>query len=174
MHYKAVLIYVGEVLQNNVKNKLIVETPLKRISKGVALSEVWAVDTAWLKRSFYIIGSLTWTTTATATNTSLQKWITLHQALSRLFCLVWLVKCWPVNFFEDEFQRIVSKFRKEKEDCSFVFPSSTKREIRHFHVLFVQRRLRNVQKSVMHGDSSCFANVNLLLFWRSRCLISLI
>ena len=56
MHYKAVLIYVGEVLQNNVKNKL--KTPLKRISKGVALSEVWAVDTAWLKRSFYIIGSL--------------------------------------------------------------------------------------------------------------------
>ena len=53
MHYKAVLIYVGEVLQNNVKNKLIVETLLKRISKGVALSEVWAVDTAWLKRSFY-------------------------------------------------------------------------------------------------------------------------
>ena len=58
MHYKAVLIYVGEVLQNNVKNKLIVETPLKRIIKGVALSEVWAVDTAWLKRSSYIIGSL--------------------------------------------------------------------------------------------------------------------
>ena len=57
--YKAVLIYVGEVLRNNVKNKLIVDTPLKRISKGVALSEVWAVaDTAWLKRSFYIIGSL--------------------------------------------------------------------------------------------------------------------
>ena len=109
-----------------------------------------------------------------ATNTSLQKWIKLHQALSRLFCLVWFVKCWPLNFFEDEFQRIVSKFRKEKEDCSFVFPSSTKREMRHFHVLFVQRRLRNVQKSVMHGDSSCFANVNLLLFWRSRCLISLI
>ena len=49
---------MGEVLQNNVKNKLIVETPLKRMSKGVALSEVWAVDTAWLKRPFYIIGSL--------------------------------------------------------------------------------------------------------------------
>ena len=58
MHYEAVLIYVGEVLQNNVKNKLIVETPLKRMSKGVALSDVWAVDTAWLKRPFYIIGSL--------------------------------------------------------------------------------------------------------------------
>ena len=44
----------------------------------------------------------------------------------------------------------------------FVFPSSTKREIRHFHVVFVQRRLRNVQKSV---QSCCFANLNLLCFF---------
>ena len=27
-----------------------------------------------------------------------------------------------------------------------MFPSSTKREIRHFHIVVVQRRLRNVQK----------------------------
>ena len=46
---------------------------------------------------------------------------------------------------------------KEKESYS-VFPFSTKREIRHFHVLraLVQRRLRNVQKSVMHLQSCCF------------------
>ena len=35
---------------------------------------------------------------------------------------------------------------KENESCCLVFPSSTKREIRHFHVVVVQRRLRNVQK----------------------------
>ena len=36
---------------------------------------------------------------------------------------------------------------KEKESCCLVFPSSTKREFRrHFHVVVVQRRLRNVQK----------------------------
>ena len=29
-----------------------------------------------------------------------------------------------------------------------MFPFATKREIRHFHVAVVQRRLRNVQKSV--------------------------
>ena len=46
---------------------------------------------------------------------------------------------------------------KEKENCCFVFPSSTKREIRHFHVLVVQRRQRNIQKSVMHVQSCCFA-----------------
>ena len=51
--------------------------------------------------------------------------------------------------------------RKEKEGCCPVFPSSTKREIRHFHVVVVQRLLRNVQKSVMHVPSCCFANLNL-------------
>ena len=34
-----------------------------------------------------------------------------------------------------------------------MFPPSTKREIRRFHVVVVQRRLRNVQKSVMHVQS---------------------
>ena len=59
--------------------------------------------------------------------------------------------------------------KKKKESCCLVFPSSTKREIRHFHVVVVQRRQRNVQKSVMHVQSCCFANLNLLLFCRSRC-----
>ena len=41
----------------------------------------------------------------------------------------------------------------------------------HFHVVVVQRRLRNVEKikSVMHVQSCCFANINLLLLCRSRC-----
>ena len=38
------------------------------------------------------------------------------------------------------------------------------REVRRFYVAVVQRRLRNVQKSVMHVLSCCFANLNLLLF----------
>ena len=44
-----------------------------------------------------------------------------------------------------------------------MFPSSTKREIRHFHVVVVQlqRRLRNVQKSVMRVQICCFSNINL-------------
>ena len=58
---------------------------------------------------------------------------------------------------------------KEEENCCFVFPSSTKREIRHYHVVVVQRRQRNVQKSVKHVQSCCFANLNQLLFCRSRC-----
>ena len=37
------------------------------------------------------------------------------------------------------------------------------REIRKFHVAVVQRRLRNVEKSVIHEQSCCFAKINLLL-----------
>ena len=46
-----------------------------------------------------------------------------------------------------------------------MFPSSTKREFRHFHVVVGQRRQRNVQKSVVHVQSCCFANLNLLLYF---------
>ena len=48
----------------------------------------------------------------------------------------------------------------------------TYHEIRHFHVVVVQQQQRNVQKSVMHVLSCCFANVNLLLFCRSLCRLS--
>ena len=50
-------------------------------------------------------------------------------------------------------------------------PVSTKREIRHFHVVVVQRRLRNVQKSVMDVQSFCFARPikPVSFFCRSRC-----
>ena len=36
-------------------------------------------------------------------------------------------------------------------------------------VVVVQRRQRNVQKRVVLVQACCFANLNLLLFWRSRC-----
>ena len=60
---------------------------------------------------------------------------------------------------------------KEKETFCVVLTYSIKRarEIRKFHVAVVQQRLRNVQKSVMHVQSCCFANINLLLFNCSRC-----
>ena len=46
--------------------------------------------------------------------------------------------------------------------------SSTKREIGRFYVVVVQWRQRNVQKGVMHVQSCCFANRNLLRFCRFR------
>ena len=64
------------------------------------------------------------------------------------------------NFSGVEFLRTLSKFRK-KGDC-FLFMSSTKCEIRPFHVIdiVVQRQQRNVEKNVMHVQSCCFANLN--------------
>ena len=53
---------------------------------------------------------------------------------------------------------------KERESRCIAFTSSTKREIRQFHVVVVQRRARNVQKSVKKVQSCYFANQNLLLF----------
>ena len=50
---------------------------------------------------------------------------------------------------------------------------------RHFHVVVVKKRQRNVKKSVMHVQNRCLSNLNLLLFCRTlsrrrgRCLSSL-
>ena len=64
------------------------------------------------------------------------------------------------NFSGVEFLRTASKLRKKEGDC-FVFMSSTKCEIRPFHVIdiVVQRQQRNVENSVMHVQSFCFANL---------------
>ena len=59
--------------------------------------------------------------------------------------------------------------RVQEKKKKVVVVCSTKREIRHFHVVVVQRRQRNVQKGVLYVQSCCFAIINLLLFCRSRC-----
>ena len=62
----------------------------------------------------------------------------------------------------------LSSGKKKEENCCLVFTSSIKREIRQFHVVVVQRRQRNVQKSVMHVQNCCFPYLKLLLFRRYR------
>ena len=59
-----------------------------------------------------------------------------------------------------ESKRTVFKFRYRKKYI-VVFTDYIKqaREIRKFHVAVVQRRLRTVEKSVIHEQSCCFANV---------------
>ena len=87
----------------------------------------------------------------------------LPQTLSRSFHLVQFVNSCQ-TFLELNSKGLYQSSGKEKES-SRMFPSSTKREIRLVHVVVVQRRLRNVQKSVMHVQSCCSANLNLLLFF---------
>ena len=77
-------------------------------------------------------------------------------------------------------KRLYRSSGKGKEIRCLVFTSPTKREIRQCHVLVMQWRQRNVQKSVMHVQTCCFANLNLFPFCRSRwrrrrrCLSSLL
>ena len=73
------------------------------------------------------------------------------------------------NFLELNSKRLYQSSGKEKESRCFVFTSSTKLEIRHLHVVVLLRRQGIVQKSVMHVQSCSFANLNLLLYCRSRC-----
>ena len=58
-----------------------------------------------------------------------------------------------------EFLSTISKFIKRKKISSLLvyITSFTKREIGHYHLVVVQWRQRNVQKSVMHVQSCCFA-----------------
>ena len=90
------------------------------------------------------------------------RYFKLHCAYSDAF------KCWQMPL-ELNSKALYQSSGKQKESCCLVFPSSTKREFRYFHAVLVQRRQRNVQKSVMHVQSCCFANLNLLLFCRSCC-----
>ena len=78
------------------------------------------------------------------------------------------VKCWQISL-ELNFKGLYQISRKEKENCCFVFPSSTKREIRYFHVVVEQRGQRNIQKNVMHVQSCYLVNLNLLVYCLSPC-----
>ena len=87
---------------------------------------------------------------------------------SRLICQMFANVFW--NWILKEYQ----SSEKEKESCYLVFLSSTKREIRHFHLVVVRRRQGNVQKSVKHVQSCCFANLRVrsigksgFRFWKS-------
>ena len=54
-----------------------------------------------------------------------------------------LIKCWQI-FLELNSKGLYQSKGKERKACFLVFTSSTKREIRQFHVAGVQRRQRNV------------------------------
>ena len=92
---------------------------------------------------------------ATATKTSFQKW---GRAVSNFIALILShsVRQILAIFSAVEFWDCI-KVQKKKKKAVAVFTSFTKREIRHFHVVVVQWRQRNVQKNVTHAQSCCFA-----------------
>ena len=96
--------------------------------------------------------------------------VALHQTLSRLFHLVPFVKCWQFSRELNSKRLYLSSGKEIESRCLVftVFTSSEKRGIRQFHVVVVHWRQRSVQKSMMHVQSCCLANLNQLLFCRSR------
>ena len=75
-----------------------------------------------------------------------------------------LIRQMLVNFFGVDSKGLYQRSGKEKESCCLVFPSSSKTRNWAFSYVVVQRRQRNVQKSVLHVQNCGFANLNLLLF----------
>ena len=59
--------------------------------------------------------------------------------------IVLFVKCWRI-FLELNTKGLYQSLGKENEGCCFVFTSSTKGEIKQFHVVVVPGRQRNVPK----------------------------
>ena len=88
---------------------------------------------------------------ATATRTSLKK------SLYRLFLPTYFVNC-RRTLLKLNFKGPNSSSEREIKFRRCLFTTSVKREMRHFHVVVVQKRKRNVQKSVMHVRSCCCAN----------------
>ena len=58
-----------------------------------------------------------------------------------------------------------SEFRQMVEFISLPFPFSSKLKIWSFHVVVVQGRQRNVQKSVMHVQNCCFVLIKRITFF---------
>ena len=84
-----------------------------------------------------------------------------------------LCQCWQM-FLELNSKRLYQSSGKEKESRCLMFTSSTKREFRHFHLIVVQRRQKMYKKAWCTWKLLVllfffFANLNLLLFCRSRC-----
>ena len=74
-----------------------------------------------------------------------------------------------VGELRSDFLGTARKFRKRKKIRRRLFTSSMKRKIRHFHVVVVQSRQRNVQKKRDARAKLLFWLTNQLLFCLSRC-----
>ena len=109
------------------------------------------------ERVLYFILFYFCTTTETTGNLRCLSW--LYRAYSILFNLYNVVEFFWLSFLKD-FIEVEGK----KESRCLTLTSSTKRDSRHFPVIVVQCRQRNVQKSAMHVHSYCFSNQTFCFF----------
>ena len=88
-------------------------------------------------------------TMAAATNKSLEKRLCAASNFIGLIPLISFNSSNVGNFYWSWILKDYIKVQEKKDSRCLVFPSAAKREIRHFHVVVVQKRQRNLQKSVM-------------------------
>ena len=88
----------------------------------------------------------------------------LLQTSSLLFQLLIFLKFWRF-FSELNSKELYQSSGKEKESCCLVFPSSTKREIMHFHFVVVQRRQKMYKKAWSRSEL-LFCQSKSLFTWR--------
>ena len=120
-----------------------------------------------------ILGRFKHAKTATAAKTSLKSEFGLLQTLQRLLHLVQFVKYWSIFLWLNSKWLYRSSGKEEKSRC-LVFNSSTKRKMRHFHVVVVHWRQRNFCTKKRDARAKLlFACLILSLFCRCRCQSSL-
>ena len=71
---------------------------------------------------------------------------------------MWNVGELPWSWFLGAGLKFTRSLKRERKIRRRFFTFSITREIRHFHVVVVKWRQRNVQKSVIHVQTGCFAN----------------
>ena len=101
---------------------------------------------------------------ATATKTSLKKWIAFFQFLSQLFLSTYFVKC-KRNLLELNSE---GKYPNSKREIKFrrcLFTYSIKGEIRHFQVVVVQKRAKKCTKKGLARAKLLYWLWNLLFFF---------
>ena len=94
--------------------------------------------------------------TATAAKTSLQKWIRTASNFIALISSMSIGQNNVGSFFWSWILKNCIEVQEEEKKVVVAFSC-------RFHVVVVQWRQCNVPKSVMHAQSCCFANTNLLL-----------
>ena len=106
--------------------------------------------------------------------------VTLLQTLSLLFHLVCFVKCWPKCSWSWILKDCIKVQEKKKKVVALCSRPRQNVNLSTFTLQSCNDGKRNVQESVTHVQSCCFANQPYSLFCRSRgrrrrrCLSSLI
>ena len=138
--------FTQPIMYKNIqKQEAITDMYAKKLLQEGVVNEEW-IQVCTPNKFLLLIG--TWSSNdALATRMSLKKWICVLSVFIAIIPTHLLCQMWA-NPPEVEFQGTISKVRKRNKISSLLVFFLQKRELRRFHVVIVQWRQRNVQKSV--------------------------